>query len=58
VVRVDFTAISSATGRRGLEIGTMLFTPRNLKPLTGFETNQLSDEPVGFVGYFVMRALW
>jgi hypothetical protein len=46
------------TGRRGGEIGTMLFTSRNLKPLSGFETNQMSDKPSGVVGYFVMRALW
>jgi len=46
------------TGRRGLELGALLFTARNLKPLPGFETAQMSEKPIGYSGYFVLRALW
>jgi hypothetical protein len=46
------------TGRRGLEVGAMAFTTRNLKPLPGFDTTETSDKPVGYAGYLVLRALW
>ena len=46
------------TGRRGLEVGATAFTTRNLKPLPGFETTAMSDKPVGYTGYLVLRVLW
>jgi hypothetical protein len=46
------------TGRRGLEIGALLFTRRNLQAAQGFETTESSARPVGYVGSLVFRALW
>jgi hypothetical protein len=46
------------TGRRGLEIGALFFTRRNLKPDLGFETPDSSEKPVAYVGSLVFRALW
>jgi hypothetical protein len=46
------------TGRRGVEIGALLFTRRNLKPASGFETPESSAKPVGYDGSLVFRALW
>ncbi|HTB72835.1 MAG TPA: hypothetical protein VK762_06310 [Polyangiaceae bacterium] len=46
------------TGRRGVEIGALLFTRRNLKADSGFETPESSAKPVGYVGSLVFRALW
>jgi hypothetical protein len=46
------------TGRRGLEVGATAFTTRNLKALPGFETTEMSEKPVGYAGYLVIRALW
>jgi hypothetical protein len=46
------------TGRRGLEVGVMSFTTRNLKALPGFDTTALSHKPEGSAGYLVLRALW
>jgi len=46
------------TGRRGVEIGVLLFTQRSLKPVVGFGTSQTSDKPVGYLGSLVFRALW
>ena len=46
------------TGRRGVEIGALLFTRRNLKPASGFETPESSEKPVGYIGSLVFRALW
>jgi hypothetical protein len=46
------------TGRRGVEIGALLFTRRNLKPDSGFETAAISEKPVAYVGSLLFRALW
>jgi hypothetical protein len=46
------------TGRRGLEIGALFFTRRNLHPLPGFGTSAHSDKPVAYQGTLVFRALW
>jgi hypothetical protein len=46
------------TGRRGLEVGLLGFTSRDLKPLAGFQTTAKSETPTGYVGSFVLRALW
>jgi hypothetical protein len=46
------------TGRRGLEVGLLGFTSRDLKPLQGYQTAAMSETPTGYVGSFVLRALW
>lgn len=46
------------TGRRGLEIGALGFTQRNLSPVPGFETSDTSGKPAGYLASLVFRALW
>jgi hypothetical protein len=46
------------TGRRGVEIGLLGFTQRNLKPISGFATSDHSGQPTGYLGALVFRALW
>jgi len=46
------------TGRRGLELGALLFSEQNLKPTSGFDTATASGEPHGYIGTLVFRALW
>ena len=46
------------TGRRGVEIGALFFTRRNLKPASGFDTPDTSAKPVGYAGDLIFRALW
>jgi hypothetical protein len=46
------------TGRRGLEVGALLFTIRNLKPLPGYDTSAMSTKPIAYFGALVLRALW
>jgi hypothetical protein len=46
------------TGRRGLQLGLLGFTSRDLKPMTGYQTGAVSENPTGYMGSFVLRALW
>lgn len=46
------------TGRRGLEIGAVAFTRRNLRAQQDYDTDQVSQKPVGYMGSLVFRALW
>jgi hypothetical protein len=46
------------TGRRGVEIGALAFTQRDLQPIAGFETASVSGKPTGYSGSLVFRALW
>ena len=46
------------TGRRGLQVGLLGFTSRDLKPITGYQTVAVSENPTGYMGSFVLRARW
>ena len=46
------------TGRRGVEIGALAFTQRDLQPVHGYGTTEVSGKPVGYSGSLVFRALW
>jgi hypothetical protein len=46
------------TGRRGVQLGALMFTRRNLKPVAGFDTDAESEKPVDYTGQLVFRSLW
>jgi hypothetical protein len=39
-------------------VGLLGFTSRDLKPMTGYQTGAVSENPTGYMGSFVLRALW